>query len=207
MKNPYGLAYHDQWIYVADTGNNRIQVFDRDGNLNKILEQDLNKPTDIVCHSDGTLYISDQNNQRIISIESNGYTCIYELNRYPDRIDIDGTGNLYISSYDFEESKRKVYTIQKLNTRTKEIVFTCALPNDYTLDTLQDIAVTQEGYTIFAIFQGRESILQFNEKGSFSGEWEPDGSNNSVAGITVDLSNNIYIELTNKINKYSSNKK
>jgi len=203
---PYGLVYHNGLIYVADTGNNIIKIYNHYGHFNKIIGKDLNKPTDIVCHSDGTIYIADQKNKRIQSVNSQGIVNNFDCSGFPDRIDIDSFGNLYVSYYIYV-SDRKKYQIEKVNLEsTYSTVFTCDLPDSYSLDTLQDIAVTHNGYTIYAIFQGRNEILQFNKEGVCLDNWIP-GKNQSLAAISVDLTNNIFLEYSDTIKKYSPIKK
>ncbi|CAF3453635.1 unnamed protein product, partial [Rotaria socialis] len=65
-------------LYVADYGNNRIQLFEY-GNLNGMTLVDgslLNGPTDIKVDADGNLFIVDQGNHRIVRFGSNGLYCI-----------------------------------------------------------------------------------------------------------------------------------
>ena len=206
LNTPYGIAYSYGLIYVADTGNDRIQIFNDDGHFIKTIGKDLNKPTDIVCHSDGTIYVADQKNKRIQSINSLGTINNFSCSGFPDRIDIDSSGYLYVSSYVIV-SDRKKYQIEKVNIESSySTVFTCGLPDSYSLDTLQDIAVTQDGYTIYAIFQGRNEVLQFNTEGDYLDTWIPE-KDQSLAAISVDLTNNLFLEFTNTIKKYSPNKK
>ncbi len=70
-------------LYVADSGNHRIQLFQH-GNTtgttvagNKALgKYGLDFPTGIVLDADGYLFITDRHNQRIIRSEINGFRCV-----------------------------------------------------------------------------------------------------------------------------------
>jgi hypothetical protein len=58
-------------IYIADSGNNRILVFDFDGKLQKIIGREgqgpgeFSNPTGLDIYDDGTLAVADTNNNRI----------------------------------------------------------------------------------------------------------------------------------------------
>jgi hypothetical protein len=70
-------------LYVADCGNNRIQLF-RPGELNgtTVAVQGatenitLHCPSDVTLDIDGYLFIADQNNNRIVGSGPGGFRCI-----------------------------------------------------------------------------------------------------------------------------------
>lgn len=71
-------------LYVADCGNNRIQLFSLDdrnattvvGGNRSNETIDLNCPTAVVLDGDNNLFITDSLNHRIVSSGPNGYQCI-----------------------------------------------------------------------------------------------------------------------------------
>ena len=69
--NPSGMEYYNGELYVVDTGNHRIQVFDKDLNLLRhfgregIANGSFKSPTDVVIDDSGRLYITDTFNNRI----------------------------------------------------------------------------------------------------------------------------------------------
>ena len=77
MTNPSDIYIHNnEFLYVADTGNNRILKFDLVGNLISIFdnsgEKGLISPKSICVDSKDNLYIADSGNQRITVLDSMG---------------------------------------------------------------------------------------------------------------------------------------
>ncbi len=69
---PRAVAVDDQGrVFVTDTGNKRIQVFDADGNaINQfggggLLEGNLDEPVGLAIDQDGNIYVADTWNQRV----------------------------------------------------------------------------------------------------------------------------------------------
>lgn len=75
---PRGLAFHEGLLYVTDTGNERVQVFEPDGGFVRMFgvpgdgEGQLREPVGIAVSPDGTVYIADSHNARIASFTTDG---------------------------------------------------------------------------------------------------------------------------------------
>lgn len=72
LRNPQGIALDPEGnIYVADTGNNRIQKFDRHGRLLRQIggfgwgREQFDRPVDICASSGLDVFVADYNNERI----------------------------------------------------------------------------------------------------------------------------------------------
>jgi uncharacterized protein (TIGR03663 family) len=108
----------DGSIYVADSGNNRIQVFDQNGNFimkwgNEGAEPgQFSEPWDIAVADDGTVYVADTWNHRIQAFNPTGqflhtfgtfvnvqHDAQAEPGKFwgPRGIAIDPAGNLYVT--------------------------------------------------------------------------------------------------------------
>ncbi|CAF1532450.1 unnamed protein product, partial [Rotaria sordida] len=81
LDQPFGIYVNINFdLYVADTGNNRVQLF-YDGEMNgrtvagETLGKRfaLNKPTSVILDADDNLFIVDSGNQRIIRLGSDGF--------------------------------------------------------------------------------------------------------------------------------------
>jgi len=94
---------HDNFIYVADTGNHRIQVFDTKGNikheiggLGKTIQ--FNNPNRIAVDDNGFIYIADTGDKRIIILDSD-YSVTLEIEKNlinPIDVDVDKYGFIYV---------------------------------------------------------------------------------------------------------------
>lgn len=93
----------DDYIYIADTGNNRILKLNPDMSLNSIygdnLELGLNKPEGIFVENDGDIYIADTENGRVVHIAESGE--IVEVFHEPE--------SEMVSSGHTEFKPRKIY--------------------------------------------------------------------------------------------------
>ena len=79
FKYPSGIAADDTYLYVADSGNNCIKVFDYDGNFKKTIgsfgfgQGKLNSPSDVcVVDSINKLFVCDTGNNLIQEFTTNG---------------------------------------------------------------------------------------------------------------------------------------
>ena len=115
LASPNGIFIDDNFdLYVADSGNNRIQKF-QPGQVNGSTVAgsgitntiDLNYPTCVVLDANKYLFIVDSNNHRIVGSGPNGFRCIiacssisgaqnYTLS-YPRSMTFDSYGNIYVS--------------------------------------------------------------------------------------------------------------
>ncbi|MEE4355811.1 MAG: SMP-30/gluconolactonase/LRE family protein, partial [Desulfococcaceae bacterium] len=126
FNNPQALIVVNGFIYVADTGNSRIQKCDllQGGNPEKweILKTgslQMYEPAGIAADRDGNIYISDTGNHRFLKFDNNG-NFIIEYGqfgsdpgqlKYPEGIAVDSMGRVYIS----DSENHRIQVFEKIN--------------------------------------------------------------------------------------------
>ena len=116
LDHPHGIFVDDQLrLYVADTGNNRVQRF-AVGQSNAITVAGfgsasmvflLNKPTSVVLDGDDNLFIVDSSNHRIIRSIADDFECVVGCSGgsgvsstqldHPLTMSFDAIGNLFVT--------------------------------------------------------------------------------------------------------------
>jgi hypothetical protein len=118
LYNPQGIFVNINFdLYVADYGNNRIQLFQSGqlnattvaGNESSNITIALNLPTGIVLDGDGYLFIVDKGNNRIIGSGPNGFRCLVGCSENsasvpdqlgnPQTLSFDSYGNMFVTDW------------------------------------------------------------------------------------------------------------
>ncbi|CAF1506830.1 unnamed protein product [Adineta ricciae] len=118
LTQPYNIFVDLNFnLYVADFGNNRIQLFQLGqsngitvaGNTSVNTTITLSHPSGIALDADHYLFIVDQYNQRIVASSQNGFRCLVGCygqigsasNQlyYPMNLAFDTYGNIYVTDY------------------------------------------------------------------------------------------------------------
>jgi len=120
FKYPHNIVIDSKdRIYIADRGNNRIQVFDRGG---KFLRQftNIGKPYGLAIDKDEMLYVTDGQRHRVLMMDTNG-DVICEFGRQgsasgqfkvPHSVAVDEIGNIYIAEVGNKRVQKFVKTIK-----------------------------------------------------------------------------------------------
>ena len=102
FKNPKGIALSPDTLYVADTGNERIQAFARINlQIRWLVENDSGefRPVDIAVDDIANLYVLNGADRRILKFDKGGRfkgTCVERKLEKPVNIAIDKDGFLYV---------------------------------------------------------------------------------------------------------------
>ncbi|CAF1438885.1 unnamed protein product [Adineta ricciae] len=116
LNQPWGIFVDINFdLYVADSNNNRIQLF-RPGQLTGItvvgstsinLTISLSYPTGVALDFDGYLFIVDKYNHRIVGSDSSGFRCVVGCTNtvgsntnqlyYPTSMSFDSYGNIFVT--------------------------------------------------------------------------------------------------------------
>jgi DNA-binding beta-propeller fold protein YncE len=218
LNTPHGIDIApDGSIFVADSGNNRIQKFSPDGTLlaswgtyANILESDapggtLNEPWDVAVGQDGSVYVADTFNHRIQKFSADGkFIKMWGIFAQgddpqdlwgPRGIAIDPQGNVLVTD---TGNKRVLVFDKNLNFITQ---FGGTGFEAGQFDEPVGIAVSPSGQVVVAdtwnrrvqIFEPDESGLNYTQVGAFDIEaWYGTGINNKPY-ITVSPDNTIVI--------------
>ena len=118
LSSPSGLFVDKELnLYVADTGNHRIQRFENGSNNATTVAGNttlgdigLRFPTGVVVDTHGHLFIADSGNNRIIRSEVTGFRCIVGCSRnagsafdqldHPRALWFDTSGNMFVLDQD-----------------------------------------------------------------------------------------------------------
>jgi len=120
----------NNFVYILDSGNNRIQVFDRQGNYKRTIGRrgqgpgDLINPGSITIDNHNNLLVADSGNHRIQSFDSEG-NCLYSfktINGKPSVIDITNENEIALYSHEESFKSHMLISIYNLNGKlTKRI--------------------------------------------------------------------------------------
>lgn len=177
LKQPRGLAVDAQGnVYVADFGNDRIQVYDatmmfvREFGQRGKLPGELNQPSGVAIGSDGNVYVADTWNQRIQVFRPDGeYLREWGGSFYGPRgiaagpngdIYLSDTGNHKVRKFDLE-GKELLVIGQKGNA-----------PGEFTEPV--GVAVDAQG-RIYVADNGNARIQIFSPEGALEGQIVVDG--------------------------------
>jgi uncharacterized protein (TIGR03663 family) len=208
FQEPWGIAVADDGrVYVADTWNHRIEVFDSEGTfLNKwgTYGQTTDAmsvfygPRDVAVDQDGRLFVSDTGNKRIMVFDQDGNY----LNQWgqeglepgsfsePVGIDVDLEGNIYVA----DTWNQRVQVFDRdyafLAEWPVEAWFGNSVVNKPYLAADDDgrVYITDpEGYRVSVFSSAGELIATFGSYGF------DNGSFSLPTGIDVDADGTIYI--------------
>ncbi len=174
FKEPKGIAVGPgDVIVVADTGNHRVQVFDRDGTFVRMFgtqgdgDGQLESPEGVGVAADGTIYVADTGNDRVQTFTPEGgfIEVLRDFSMQPKK-DADGneTGE-----------EEKVYA-------------------DLALAAPADVHVGPDG-TLYIAQKGNNTVLVV-PKGDMIKKWTVNnagGGLNTPVGVSVDSKGNIVI--------------
>jgi sugar lactone lactonase YvrE len=173
LVGPGGMAVDPSGnLYVADTGNERIQKFDKDGKfITKWGVQgsgpgEMNWPSDVSVAPDGSVYVTDTTNHRVQRWTSEG-VFISQWGSAgsgdgqfvnPSAVATDSAGNVYVADADNDR-------IQKFTATGAFITkFGSFGAGAGQLNNPTDVAVNASG-TIYVLDSGNNRVQMFGEGG------------------------------------------
>lgn len=205
FNKPMDVTQIDQFIYVTDTRNKRVQVFDLDGNpVFKFGKEgegpgQFQFPYGIAGDSKGNVYVADMYNGGISVHDSKGKFIKYFAEKNPRDNLLDSPGGIriidnrvYVTDirgnrvFVFDLNGKKLLEIGRLGTRQGEF----RAPNAITAD--------KEG-NIYVVDTGNQRVQVFDKNGKFlriiNGSKDGKGTSAFVnpRGIGIDSRGIIYV--------------
>ena len=117
FRNPYGLHFKNDNLYIADRNNQRIVKWNKDSNYGIVVAggngygdelDEFRSPYDMFVDTDDNIYVVDHNNHRIVKwakdasegvVVAGGNGQGNNLNQlnHPNGVAVDSSGNVYVS--------------------------------------------------------------------------------------------------------------
>lgn len=204
-------------IYVADTGNSRIEIFDKNFNYfdkwgsGGSGNGQFFTPNGVAVDSMGNIYVADHNNHRVQKLDSTGgYISQFDsstigdgLSFYPVDLAVDSLDNVYVS----DSRSNRIVKLNKDGNYLTQWGSKGASRNQF--NDPEGVAVDSSG-NIYVVDSGNSRIMKFDSTGTYLTEWgtpgREDGQFRHPHGIAIDSSGAIYVTDTGnrRIQKFDS---
>jgi streptogramin lyase len=224
FNNPSGICADNYGnIYVADTGNHRIQKFDADGNFilkwgaNGTGDGYFNYPRGLAADAQGNVYVADCNNSRVQKFDSSGkfihkwgsagagdgYFC------NPCGVAVDSQGNVYVSDYGN-------HRVQKFDANGNFILkWGSSGSGSGQFTSAFGIAADGQGSVYVVDYSSTYPVVgrvqKFTSSGNFTAQWGTYGSANgqfyNPSGVAVDNQGYIYVSDSCRVQKFDASGK
>lgn len=228
---PGGIAVDNSgYLYVVDSGNDRIQKFDTNGIYNYKWgsygtgNTQFFYPEDVAVDSSGNVYVTDSENLYVKKYNSNG---VFERkwpgtgstsykDYYPLGIAVDGNDNVFvvylIDDWNAETLK---YGVQKFNSSGvyERQKISSTSPTAGSFNFPQGIEVDGSG-NVYVVDSGNNRIQKFTNNLTYANiKWGSAGTLNGQfrwpTDVSIDSDGNIYVTDTanNRVQKFDSSGK
>ena len=197
---PRAITFLNGEVYVVDTGNSRVQVFDLDGNFKRAFggfgteSGKLSEPVGIAAGPDGRIYVADSANARISVFTAAGAVVAeWPVDAWSGRIYYEpylafgGDGNLYATSS--ETGSVEVYSVsgEKLDSITDV--------NGVALQEPVGIAMNANGDLLISD-KGAGTVLEYTPSGALGsgfandgitlpGDASPEAANQAISAVSI----------------------
>ena len=219
---PQGVAVDkNDDVYIADTQNHRIQVFDENGNFIRewgsqgYIDGQFDFPYGIAVDSDLNVYVADSGNNRIQKFTKTGVfigkwgewgTLDSGDFNFPRGVGVDNNGDIYVA----DSKNDRIQVFDKNGVFLRKWGFFGNGITDGAFDTPMDIAVDASN-KIYVTDSFNNKVQKFDASGNFITKWgmtgDVDGYFNNPHGIEIDTDGNVLVvdNANDRVQKFSSN--
>ncbi|MHA1731447.1 MAG: 6-bladed beta-propeller, partial [Promethearchaeota archaeon] len=201
---PYGVAVNSSGaVYVVDSMNNRVQVFDQAGNFlfkwggGGTGDGQFSTPHAIALNSSGAVYVTDVGNQRVQVFDQAGNFLFKWGSPGTENGQFSGPEGIAVNS------SGAVYVLDQRNNRTQVFdqagaflfKFGSGGTGDGQFMMAVGIAVNGSGH-LFVVDEVRANVQVFDQAGNFLFKWgspgSEDGSFDSLTAVAVNSTGQVY---------------
>jgi sugar lactone lactonase YvrE len=203
LSSPTAVAVDGSgWIYVTESRNNRLLVYDSGGEYIKQFKG-LNKPTGVAADASGRIYICNTG-RKAVDVFDKDFTPLFKLGHgvvnlvYPVSVAVDGAGNAFVADGKddrikvFDRSGAFLYSFGGKGTGDGALNFPVSVAFN---ETTKEVVVTDLQPTV-AGFRGA-GVQVFSREGAFrrrfGGFGEGEGRFIRPMGVAVDRDGRIYV--------------
>jgi len=198
-------------VYVADTGNHRIQIYNGSGSYVVTLgsygsgNYQFDMPDGVAIDSSGNIYVADSGNHRVQIYNSSrvyqatlGVTGVSDSDNahfnYPYGVAVDSNGNIYVA--DGENHRVQIFNSSRAYVRT--LGTTSQWGDDFThFSVPRDVTVDAQG-RVYVADAYNNRVQVFDSDGAYlttiGGDWGSNtGQFRNVMAVDVDTQGNVYV--------------
>ena len=174
LSSPEAVYMRHEKIYVADTGNSRIQLYSSDGVYLDKIESDnsgkkriFSEPVAVVVDSHGNIFVADEDKKELL-VFSKDRKYLYSLGGKNKKgapfkeiydLAIDSDNNLYVLC----GTKNNRYSVQVFNGPKRIISFASPLESDAGLEEPKNISVANSKRTLVGVYdEEKRRLLNFS---------------------------------------------
>jgi DNA-binding beta-propeller fold protein YncE len=213
FSQPLGVAVDDSTftVYVADTGNDRIQKFSTTGEFLDSWgapgqrDGQFNHPMGVAVDGARNVFVADSNNQRVQKFTPDGefVTAWFWQFLTPAGIAVDANGTVFVTD-------ASLNSVQMFTNDGAFIGLFNGLIHGVSLDAPVGIAIGGDAVDggVYVANEGDERIVEFDERGNVLRQWGEQGRGPGEFGAAFGVALNTALGLTTSVyitdNEYDS---
>lgn len=205
LNKPMDVAKIGEFIYISDTGNKQVQVFDQSGTQISSFGKEGSKegefefPYGITGDKQGNIYVADLYNGTISIFDSKGKFIKYFQEQTDQEKVIKAPGGLRIYNEKLYVTDIKANKLFVFNLEGKKLLEIGEAGSDNAQFIAPNAVAVDKGQNIYVTDSGNNRVQVFNKKGEFlkiiNGSEDGKGAPTFLnpRGIAVDSAGTVYV--------------